>query len=84
MASLEEQAVAFEAAVRELSRAYPPPAQPTTITSYFPNIWQNQIKAHQELVLAAHYGHISDVRMWRFHTRIPDDELEAVIALIYG
>lgn len=82
MASLEEQAVAFEAAVRELSRAYPPPAMSTD--AYADARRSGQIKAHQELVLAAHYGNISDVRMWRFHTRIPDNELEAVIALIYG
>ena len=84
MASLEEQAVAFEAAVRELSRAYPPPAQPTTMTSYFPAIWSGQIKAHRRMVEAAHYGNISDARFWCSKTRIPRDELEAVIALIYG
>jgi hypothetical protein len=81
---LSDCAVAFEAAVRELSRMYPPPAQPTSLTPYFPAIWTGQIKAHAHMIEAARYGNIRAVRMWRFHTRIPDDELEAVIALIYG
>lgn len=82
MTPSEQKIAAFEAAVRELSRAYPPPAMSTE--AYADARRSGQIKAHQRMVEAAHYGNIADVRMWRFHTRIPDDELEAVIALIYG
>ena len=82
--SLSDKALAFEAAVRELSRRYPPPAMPTILTSSFPMIWQNTILAHEELIRSARYGRINDARYWCLRTGIPAGELDAIIALIYG
>jgi hypothetical protein len=97
MTTPEERAVAFEVAVRELVCAYPPAWPPTTTatpsssvqsvpssTAYAQNIWNGQVKAYEKLVVAASDGDLQLVRMWRLHTRIPEETLEAMIALIYG
>ena len=73
--------------MRELSRMYPPskvpkeyPVDTTTRRTY--TVWEEDL--HQCMIHDARYGRINEVRARRHQSGIPRDELEAVIALIYG
>lgn len=84
---LSDCAVAFEAAVRELSRRYPPCKVPKeypvgTATPRTYTIWEEDM--HRDMIFHAGYGRIQQVRSLQYRSGIPKGELEAVIALIYG
>lgn len=80
-------AVAFEAAVRELSRMYPPSKVPKnypmdTTTGRYYTVFEEDL--HSRMIHDASYGRVKEVLRSQYQSGIPRDELEAVIALIYG
>lgn len=86
--SLSDKALAFEAAVRELSRRYPPRKVPKQypLSSEYP--WRvitvYEEDKHQRMIHDAFYGRVEDVRRECYRSGIPEEELNAIIALIYG
>lgn len=83
-----DQAEAFGAAVRELSRRYPPCKVPKLYPMSSMKPWQtytvHEEDKHQRMIHAASYGRINEVLNEAIRSGIPRDELVAVIALIYG
>lgn len=87
--SLSDKALAFEAAVRELSRRYPPckvpkdyPAEKSGSLTIAYTVWEED--KHQRMIHDAFYGRVDDVRRECYRSGIPEEELNAIIALIYG
>lgn len=85
--SIVEQNAAFEAAIRELSRKYPPRRVPmeypvSTTSSQYYTIYEETL--HDTMIHKASLGWKDDVLNLSYRSGIPREEILAVIALIYG